>query len=460
MTELTKKTAAPQAIFASAPDVGIGTPTLPRVRTCAFCQKTGHFVRECDQVNEYVRAGKAMKDVTNSKILLPTGEPIPDGEGSLKTRLDSWLNKMKSFFSQIVLPDETDPAESVTSGIVEITSSVDEHLSPVSVNSHSQTDELKKLVAAIRAEKNLPAKQPMNTRSKEDGNPTEKIGPMLNPDGDKRPAHPVKPTNVDLGSTHADNTRYQNKSKAEDQTLIDELLTMVLDGRLTSIKTSHILAASPIIRTMLMSYLRRQRVEVTQFTQSFDSNINNGRVVGRDSLPLGEIEVLLNNKIPVRGVIDNGSQIITMREDLWRELSHTTLLPRFNMSMEGADSHVSSTKGKLRDLPITVYVQIQVVERSPCKLLLGLPFWGLTNCHLDIYPDGFMTATLTDPNPPGETIVVQSFARNPSRDRAEHNESFLQEIQTDYIELNPPINNEAFPMIGSIAIEDIKSFFD
>lgn len=303
----------------------------------------------------------------------------------------------------------------------------------------------------------------MQTRSK---NVDQSNEPQVNrnvPDGDARPAHPVKPPPNTLESHRPTDPKYANKSQAEDQKLIDELLKMLMNGRLTEITPAHVLAASPVIRTYLINFLKNQRVEVGHFAQSFEEGNHLNKIVSEDSLPLGEIEVLINNQIAERGVIDNGSQIITIREDLWKELSHTTLLPKFRMSMEGADSHLSNTRGKIRDLPITIgpitfYVQVQVVMRSPCRLLLGLPFWALSNCHLDVYPDGYMTATLTDPNPPNETIVVQSFARNPHRDRLQ--ESFIQEIATDTIILQHDDQNEAFPLMRSYGCTDLKSFFE
>jgi hypothetical protein len=270
----------------------------------------------------------------------------------------------------------------------------------------------------------------MHTRNRA---PVSLPDPKPAPDQPVQPAAPkpfaIPPVTVEVPPVVP---KFHNKSKAEDQELIDQLMKMILEGKLTEITPSHVLASSPIIRTHLINYLRNQRVEVNHLTQTFEASSPNKRIVAADSLPLGEIEVLINQQIPVRGVIDNGSQIITIREDLWKELSHATILPAFRMMMEGADTNVSGTKGKIQDLPIsvgplTLYVQAQVVRMSPCKLLLGLPFWALTNCHLDIYADGFMTATLRDPNPPCETVVVQSFPRNPNLDRMPL-ESLLQEI--------------------------------
>ena len=44
-------------------------------------------------------------------------------------------------------------------------------------------------------------------------------------------------------------------------------------------------------------------------------------------------------------------------------------------------------------------------------MLLGMPFWALANCHKDVYADGYMTVTLSNPNPPFQHIVVPTTAR-------------------------------------------------
>ncbi|KZS87171.1 hypothetical protein SISNIDRAFT_393183, partial [Sistotremastrum niveocremeum HHB9708] len=101
--------------------------------------------------------------------------------------------------------------------------------------------------------------------------------------------------------------------------------------------------------------------------------------------------------------IDDGCSIITIREDLWREMETPSLHVKSRMSMEGADTTVSHTKGKLRNLPlqigtITFYIQAQVVPSSPVPLLLGMPFFALSRCNKEIEFGGDMTITLTNPN--------------------------------------------------------------
>ncbi|KZS92610.1 hypothetical protein SISNIDRAFT_412650, partial [Sistotremastrum niveocremeum HHB9708] len=120
-------------------------------------------------------------------------------------------------------------------------------------------------------------------------------------------------------------------------------------------------------------------------------------------MPLREVDAILNYTVKTRATIDDGCSIITIREDLWREMETPSLHVGTRMSMEGADRTVSHTKGKLKNLPlqigsITFFIQAQVVPNSPVPLLLGMPFFALSRCNKDIDFEGDMTVTLTNPN--------------------------------------------------------------
>ncbi|KZT31224.1 hypothetical protein SISSUDRAFT_961115, partial [Sistotremastrum suecicum HHB10207 ss-3] len=125
--------------------------------------------------------------------------------------------------------------------------------------------------------------------------------------------------------------------------------------------------------------------------------------VAHDSLPLREIEVMVNNQITVKAVVDDGSQLVTLRQDVWKQLENSPVFPAHRTQLVSADTGTSQTLGLVKDLPIrvgpiTYFVQAQVVRDSPVPLLLGLPFWALAQVHKDVYRDGFMTLTMTDPN--------------------------------------------------------------
>ena len=59
---------------------------------CNFCGGSGHFIRECKTVAEYIKAGKCKKSTANGKVVLPSGAEVPRGvPGSwLRNHVDEW----------------------------------------------------------------------------------------------------------------------------------------------------------------------------------------------------------------------------------------------------------------------------------------------------------------------------------------------------------------------------------
>jgi hypothetical protein len=92
------------------------------------------------------------------------------------------------------------------------------------------------------------------------------------------------------------------------------------------------------------------------------------------SLPLHEIEVQVGDKIKETGVIDPGSQIIVMWEDLARQVG-TTINTNHSLQMEGANGVTNWTLGCTKHLPmcignISFMVHAHVVKCALFRLLL------------------------------------------------------------------------------------------
>jgi hypothetical protein len=58
---------------------------------CNFCGETGHYIRECEAVTEFIKAGKCKRGA-DSKVILPSGAMVPrDIPGTwLRDRIEEW----------------------------------------------------------------------------------------------------------------------------------------------------------------------------------------------------------------------------------------------------------------------------------------------------------------------------------------------------------------------------------
>ncbi|KAF8813520.1 hypothetical protein BYT27DRAFT_7220427 [Phlegmacium glaucopus] len=111
----------------------------------------------------------------------------------------------------------------------------------------------------------------------------------------------------------------------------------------------------------------------------------------------------------VEATIDDGSQILTVRQDLWEKFS-VPLRSDKKLVMESANKSKENTMGLIQDLKINMggldfYVQVQVVRDGPFELLLGRLFLTLTEAVHQYYASGNSQLTLTDPNT-SETITI------------------------------------------------------
>src|SRR5207244_3125822 len=87
---------------------------------------------------------------------------------------------------------------------------------------------------------------------------------------------------------------------------------------------------------------------------------------------------------------------------VWSRLG-TALSTDTLLKMQSSNGTLATTAGLLRDFPfkigpITFHVQVQVTDDLPCEILLGRPFFSLTNAVTVDYEDGSMDLELTDPN--------------------------------------------------------------
>jgi hypothetical protein len=165
--------------------------------------------------------------------------------------------------------------------------------------------------------------------------------------------------------------------------------------------------------------------------------------------------VELPNGIKELAVLDDGSSIIVMHQDLWKEIGNLPLIKNEAVTMECADASLNQTMGLVWNLPvkigrITFFVQAQVVHNAPYRFLLGRTFSALTGCIKHDDPNGDTMVSLTDPNNPGYTETFPTFARG---NKEVTQETFFQ---------SPPGRNsvpQAFDKLVILAEAAIAPYF-
>ena len=137
-------------------------------------------------------------------------------------------------------------------------------------------------------------------------------------------------------------------------------------------------------------------------------------VVAAESHALRTVYPLINGVGEVESLLDPGSQIVSMSREVATALQ-VMWDPDIVVHMESANKALEKTLGLAKNIPfvfgpITVYLQVHVIEKVAYKVLLGRPFDTITESVVKNSKDGNQSLTLTDMNT-GQRCVMNTHER-------------------------------------------------
>ena len=224
----------------------------------------------------------------------------------------------------------------------------------------------------------------------------------------------VQHKTVPQPDSHKALPQYHYQCNAEDQKLIDKLVTWLWQGNLTDITPAYLYAASPSVCKEISEWLHICHIEVTSYEEPSDCLplaaellFSFGTALTHlpepaYSLPLQKIDIALGNGSAELGLLDLGSQIVVIRKDLAQELN-ACINAGLRIEMEGANGSTNWTLGCAKHLPmrirgVTFKLHAHVIKHAPFWLLLRHPFQRQVLCSLDPLPDGSLEVSIYDPS--------------------------------------------------------------
>ena len=137
-------------------------------------------------------------------------------------------------------------------------------------------------------------------------------------------------------------------------------------------------------------------------------------VVAAESHALRTVYPLINGVGEVESLLDPGSQIVYMSREVDTALQ-VMWDPDIVVQMERANKALEKTLGLAKNIPfvfgpISVYLQVHVIEKVAYKVLLGKPFDTITESVVKNSKDGSQSLTLTDLNT-GQCCVMNTHER-------------------------------------------------
>jgi hypothetical protein len=217
----------------------------------------------------------------------------------------------------------------------------------------------------------------------------------------QRPQGPMRPVTIPPKPT-AEDPKFRYHSAVESALKPNELANRALDATIT-ISTRELLAASPDVRRQVKDLVTSKKVSANSVeVDEVDAYLTNclepipsavyldlfkydsSALSAAASLPLRVIFPTFAPGVEPECILDGGAQVVVMRRDIWEKLN-VPIAANLAMPMESANASTTMTLGLIENHPVqlgpvTIYLQIQVVENAPFEVLLGRPFFDVVSC--------------------------------------------------------------------------------
>ena len=132
--------------------------------------------------------------------------------------------------------------------------------------------------------------------------------------------------------------------------------------------------------------------------------------------PLCKLKVIVNGKKEEPGLLDGGSEIVLIREDLWKEVGASVNVKR-KMMMEAVNRLTSELLGCVEMLEIDVeglktWAHVFIVSSAPYQLLLGHP-WHRLVCPKQEETEDSVLVTIYNPCSPTNICTCNTMPWSP-----------------------------------------------
>jgi hypothetical protein len=138
-------------------------------------------------------------------------------------------------------------------------------------------------------------------------------------------------------------------------------------------------------------------------------------VAAKESHSIRSVTANIQGSNPIESVVDPGSSIITMSEDVCHRLS-LVYDKSVIIELQSANGGINHSLGLARNVPceiggITLYVQIHIIRNPADDILLGRPFDVVTESNIKNWRDESQTITIFNLNST-KVSTVSTFPRS------------------------------------------------
>lgn len=403
---------------------------------CSFCSDPNHFMRTCPLAREYERDGKCVRNA-DGRLTLPNGSYIPRTiEGrNFAERFDRWheLNPGQVINGANFVREAPPHAKTMWWTAEPLASSFYKGASIEEVTDEEDTNYV--LVNEGRTTRSR--KEPEKPK------PAPKRRPAPRPEPEIEQVLPPPPKVTETPEKAADGKKqqpsgpqYRFVTPIEMPSNVKTVLDRTLDAPIT-LSHRELLSLSMDLRRQYKDLVsaKKEKVVVANVETNSDNEDKEITKILRFVATDDQEELQTASKIEqlrviypkieghkVECVLDQGSEITAMNHKVWRKLG-VDMEPGQRIGMESANGTKNSTLGLIEDLRITIggmdlFLQVQVVQNAPFDMLIGRPFFKLTESTTKDYTDGSQDLTITCPNS-GRTVTIPTMPKYKKGETAE-----------------------------------------
>jgi hypothetical protein len=390
--------------------------------TCFFCGSP-HLIRNCPTATEYLRSGRVIRE--NNYFLFPDRSPIRRSyNGTIQQAVDDRLstnpNASTTPATGANLTPQSDKARysantpSATSSafisetyFLQCEPVAENHAVVVTVEEDCEEDDAKDVLAITRSKTKTASALPSNDK-KESATPSKAL---ITTSPSRSPAPPQVADTPQTQKTPA----YTYESKAASPDATQRVYQSILDMMVPNLTVSDLLAISPDLRREAVEHCRTQRRPTPSSAISASAAATYDTPLQVEhATPLRELRVTINGVHSEMGLLDEGSEIVVIREDAWKK-TNAPLNERVRMRMQTANGGSQDMKGCLEMLEIEVagiktWAHAYVVPNAPYRLLLGRPWQRLVKLSKTETSDSVLV-TIRDPLDPSNSRTCETSPR-------------------------------------------------
>ena len=448
---------------------------------CVFCGLGGHFISDCLVCQQYIADGKCKKNA-EGKVVLPNGSFCPRSLPGrfIKNRIDEWHKRnspapatTSSMMYGVAISPPSTPNPSFVSANLTSSQSPEDRIAELEKEIFAlrngrrfdgvevprrqvraaPTPSTPTTVAPTAPEASKAAPSTPSTQSSASQPVVNTPKPPVHPFANAKEANYLPPHERNFASAApgkpAKEPAYHNQVPVYDPKIASDVYARSIKTPSVTISPEELWSISPEIRNKVRDSIMPKRVATDAATTAthmlvdespstpsepivipdfFETYINSLRpdqipdkfIVAKESHALRSINMEIDNKDSIECVVDPGSQIIAMSEDVCHDLG-LIYDPTFVLHMQSANGEIDKSLGISRNVPaklghITLYLQIHVLRSPAYDILLGRPFDVLTESTVKNFANEDQTITITDPNS-NRTVTIPTITRGRPKHR-------------------------------------------